>query len=123
MGNYGYPRKIFKRTKHPKDVKGFLKNIVKVFHLALHHSPQKIGSPSLHDFHHKAREGIRDYLRFLSKDNELYKPLEQFHDLIKLCYNSFARGDKTAANTYFYHMESILENLENGIYEPLKLPI
>ncbi len=112
-----------KRKTLEEEVKTLMKGTVKAFHLALFHSKNSIGAGCLHGYHHKVREKLRECAKNLDgKENALKRQIMQFHDLVKLCYESFSKGDPTAAKTYLYHMESACESFgKEGYY--LKLPI
>lgn len=87
----------------------YLDNVIKVFHLILHHSELRIGSPLLQEFHHRARKIAREFIKSNSEDvsEEQKKDLKEFHDLIKACYNCYSEGDIIGAETYYYHLRSI----------------
>lgn len=114
---------MISKRKTKAALENLMKNTLKAFHLALFHSKNSIGASCLYKYHHEAREMIRECIKNLDgREDDIKKQAMQFHELIKLCYENFSNGDIAGAKTYFYHMESILENFGVQGYK-LKIPI
>jgi hypothetical protein len=99
----------------------FLENIIEVFHLTLYHSKPNIGAPLLQYFTHRAREEIRNSSKYFPE--EYQKDLKLIYDYMKECYELFSRGNKIGAETYFYHLESIVENCKQILLSSIKSEI